>query len=71
MQYRSLQTGLGCVCYNPKEELVVHSLTNSQQAQPQVPGKLMLFRKIIGSSFEGSGGEGEKKYQKAITCYTK
>lgn len=49
----------------------MHSLTNSQQAQPQVPGKLMLFRKIIGSSFEGGEGEGEKKYQKAITCYTK
>lgn len=71
MQYRSLQIGLGCVCYNPKEQLVVHSRTDSQQAQPQVPGKLMLFRENIGSSFEGGEGEGEKKYQKIITCYTK
>lgn len=62
MQYRSLQAVLGCVCYKPKEEQAVHNLTNSQQAQPQIPGKLMLFRKNTGIYFE------EKINQKAITC---
>lgn len=36
VQYRSLQTVLGCVGYKPKEEQAVHNLSNSQQAQPQI-----------------------------------